>query len=235
MIDGVIFHTDHGPTYAADDSTKLCRTLGVRQSKGRLGSCFDNAASEAFFSTLEHEVLSGHHFTTKAHAREVITAWCYELRQHSTPTHLSRVAATHRIRKRSLPPDRMPHKGSLHVSRESPVLPGKPKSMNHHGRSNHHSVNQIHNYCQLLRWMNHLPLTGPRAPRGRAVDAPDRGLPDLGISAPIAQALLHTSLIAVALPKQVRNLRHQCYVWCGPNQFVPATERQEGDRDHWLS
>jgi len=33
---------------------------------GRVGSCFDNAASEAFFSTLEHEVLSRHHFATKA-------------------------------------------------------------------------------------------------------------------------------------------------------------------------
>jgi hypothetical protein len=27
---------------------------------------FDNAAAEAFFSTLENEVLSRHHFTTKA-------------------------------------------------------------------------------------------------------------------------------------------------------------------------
>ena len=52
-----------------------------------VGSCFDNAACEAFFSTLEHEVLSRHHFATKAQAREVITAWCYEFyntrRRHS--------------------------------------------------------------------------------------------------------------------------------------------------------
>jgi hypothetical protein len=27
--------------------------LGVRQSMGRVGSCFDNAAAEAFFSSLE--------------------------------------------------------------------------------------------------------------------------------------------------------------------------------------
>ena len=37
----------------------------------RVGSCFDNAASEAFFSTLEHEVLSRHQFT---HQAEDITA-----------------------------------------------------------------------------------------------------------------------------------------------------------------
>ena len=88
VIDGVIFHTDRGSTYTANDFTDLCRKLGVRQSMGRVGSCFDNAASEAFFSTLEHEVLSRHHFATKAQAREVITAWCYEFyntrRRHSS-------------------------------------------------------------------------------------------------------------------------------------------------------
>jgi transposase InsO family protein len=88
VIDGVIFHTDRGSTYTANDFTMLCGKLGVRQSMGRVGSCFDNAASEAFFSTLEHEVLSRHHFTTKAQARAVITTWCYEFyntkRRHSS-------------------------------------------------------------------------------------------------------------------------------------------------------
>ena len=54
----------------------------------RVGSCFDNAAAEAFFSTLEHEVLSRHHFTTKAQAREVVMAWCHDFyntrRRHSS-------------------------------------------------------------------------------------------------------------------------------------------------------
>jgi transposase InsO family protein len=42
---------------------------------GRVGSCFDNAAVESFFSTLEHEVLSRHHFTTRKEAREVVVTW----------------------------------------------------------------------------------------------------------------------------------------------------------------
>ena len=87
-IDGVIFHTDRGSTYTANDFTALCRRLGIRQSMGRVGSCFDNAASEAFFSTLEHEVLSRHHFATKAEARAVITPWCDDFyntrRRHSS-------------------------------------------------------------------------------------------------------------------------------------------------------
>jgi putative transposase len=88
VIDGVIFHSDRGSTYTANDFTTLCRKLGVRQSMGRVGSCFDNAASEAFFSTLEHEMLSRHHFATRAEARAVITAWCHDFyntqRRHSS-------------------------------------------------------------------------------------------------------------------------------------------------------
>jgi putative transposase len=87
-FDGVVFHTDRGSTYTANDFTALCRRLGIRQSMGRVGSCFDNAVSEAFFSTLEHEVLSRHHFATKAQARAVITAWCHDFyntrRRHSS-------------------------------------------------------------------------------------------------------------------------------------------------------
>ena len=85
----VIFHTDRGSTYTAGDFTRLCKDkLGVRQSMGRVGSCFDNAAAESFFSTLEHEVLSRHTFATKAQARTVVLAWCHEFyntrRRHSS-------------------------------------------------------------------------------------------------------------------------------------------------------
>jgi transposase InsO family protein len=68
MVEGVVFHTDRGSTYTAPRFTGLCERLGVRQSMGGVGSCFDNAAAEALFSTLEHEVLSRHHFTTRDQA-----------------------------------------------------------------------------------------------------------------------------------------------------------------------
>jgi putative transposase len=41
QITGVIFHTDRGSTYTAERFTALCRRLGIRQSMGRVGSCFD--------------------------------------------------------------------------------------------------------------------------------------------------------------------------------------------------
>ena len=53
-----------GSTYPATDFTKLCSGLTIRQSMGRVGS-----AAESFFSTLEWEVLSRHHFRTMDEAR----------------------------------------------------------------------------------------------------------------------------------------------------------------------
>ena len=102
-IDGVIFHTDRGSTYTATSFTLLCKDkLGIRQSMGRVGSCFDNAAAESFFSTLEHEVLSRHHFTTKTQAKAVVLDWCHNFyntrRRHSsaallTPAEFEKITA----------------------------------------------------------------------------------------------------------------------------------------------
>ena len=92
-IGGVIFHTDRGSTYTADKFTALCRRLEIRQSMGRVGSCFDNAAAEAFFSSLEWEVLSRHEFDNTTQARTVVIDWCYGFynhqRRHSAAAGLS--------------------------------------------------------------------------------------------------------------------------------------------------
>ncbi|MEZ5090173.1 MAG: integrase core domain-containing protein [Micropruina sp.] len=69
-------------TYTANGFTRLCRTLGVRQSMGRVGSCFDNAAAEAFFSSLEWEVLSRHEFASTRQAQAVVLDWCYGFYNH---------------------------------------------------------------------------------------------------------------------------------------------------------
>ena len=82
QIAGVIFHTDRGSTYTAERFTVLCRRLGIRQSMGRVGSCFDNAAAEAFFSSLEWEVLSRHEFATIGAARATVIDWCYGFYNH---------------------------------------------------------------------------------------------------------------------------------------------------------
>jgi transposase InsO family protein len=93
QIAGVIFHTDRGSTYTAEKFTALCRRLEIRQSMGRVGSCFDNAAAEAFFSSLEWEVLSRHQFATTAAARATVIDWAYGFynhqRRHSAAAGLS--------------------------------------------------------------------------------------------------------------------------------------------------
>jgi len=87
-VAGVIFHSDRGSTYTAFDFTTLCSRLGIQQSMGRTGSCFDNAAAESFFSTLEHEVRSCHHFRTREEAQQTIVKWAVDFyncqRRHSS-------------------------------------------------------------------------------------------------------------------------------------------------------
>jgi transposase InsO family protein len=42
---------------------------------GRVGSCFDNAVSEAFSSVLKVEYVHRHHFATRTEARLKIATW----------------------------------------------------------------------------------------------------------------------------------------------------------------
>jgi putative transposase len=64
-----------------------CKTLGVVQSMGRVGSALDNAAAESFNSTLEWELLSRQHFASKDQARGEVAAFIDRYnhrRRHST-------------------------------------------------------------------------------------------------------------------------------------------------------
>ncbi len=54
---------------------RACRRLGVTQSMGRVGSCFDNAVSEAFNSVLKVEYVHRRTFTTRTDARLKIATW----------------------------------------------------------------------------------------------------------------------------------------------------------------
>ncbi len=94
-VAGVIFHTDRGSTYTAGTFTELCHRLEIVQSMGRVGSCFDNAAAESWFSTLEWEVQSRHTFADPDHARSVIVPWITDFynrrRRHSSTRMMSPV------------------------------------------------------------------------------------------------------------------------------------------------
>jgi transposase InsO family protein len=74
-VRGVIFHADRGSEYQSRRFRRACRRLGVTQSMGRVGSCFDNAVSEAFNSVLKVEYVHRRTFTTRTEARLKIATW----------------------------------------------------------------------------------------------------------------------------------------------------------------
>jgi transposase InsO family protein len=86
QVAGVILHTDQGSEYTAGTFRQACTRLGITQSMGRPGSALDNAAIEAFHSTLEFELRSVEDFATRAAARTRVAAWIDEYntkRRHS--------------------------------------------------------------------------------------------------------------------------------------------------------
>jgi transposase InsO family protein len=74
-VDGVIFHGDRGSEYTSTAYQDLCARLCVVQSMGRGGSCFDNAAAEAFNSLLKVEYVHRRRFATRTEARIKIATW----------------------------------------------------------------------------------------------------------------------------------------------------------------
>jgi putative transposase len=74
-VAGVILHTDQGSEYTAHRFRAACQRIGIRQSMGRPSSALDNAVIESWHSTLEFELRSLEHFTTRAQARVRIAAW----------------------------------------------------------------------------------------------------------------------------------------------------------------
>ncbi|MGI5133909.1 MULTISPECIES: IS3 family transposase [unclassified Streptomyces] len=53
---GCIMHTDRGSEYTSSEFCRKIRKLNLRQSMGRTGICYDNAAAESFFGLLKAEI-----------------------------------------------------------------------------------------------------------------------------------------------------------------------------------
>jgi putative transposase len=87
-IDGVVFHSDRGSEYTAEAYESACARMGVFQSMGRVGSALDNAAAEAFNSTIKVEYIHRQRFRTRAEARLKIATWIVDFynarRRHSS-------------------------------------------------------------------------------------------------------------------------------------------------------
>ncbi|MFE0174895.1 IS3 family transposase [Streptomyces sp. NPDC059002] len=53
---GCIAHSDRGSEYTSSELRRETGKLNLRQSMGRTGSCYDNAAAESFFAVLKEEI-----------------------------------------------------------------------------------------------------------------------------------------------------------------------------------
>lgn len=73
--EGLVFHADRGTQFTSEQLWQVCQELGIAQSVGRTGVCFDNAMSESFWSTLETEFYDRKKWATRDEARKAVARW----------------------------------------------------------------------------------------------------------------------------------------------------------------
>ena len=73
--DGVLFHSDQGCQYTADEMTEKLKANGFIASMSRRGNCYDNAPMESFFHTLKTELVYHEVYETRDQARRSIFEW----------------------------------------------------------------------------------------------------------------------------------------------------------------
>jgi putative transposase len=92
-IAGVVHHSDRGAQYTSVTFSRRCEEAGVLPSMGSVGDAYDNALAEAFFATLEIELLMQHTFATRKAARlalfDFIEGFYNSHRRHSALGYLS--------------------------------------------------------------------------------------------------------------------------------------------------
>jgi putative transposase len=81
-----VFHSDRGSNYTSAEFAGVLERLGIRQSVGRTGSCFDNALAESFNAAVKVERVHRTVYPTRKKAREDIAQYI-ELRYNRTRLH----------------------------------------------------------------------------------------------------------------------------------------------------
>jgi transposase InsO family protein len=92
---GTVLHSDRGSQYTSWAFGHQLRAAGLLGSMGRVGSAYDNAMMESFFSTLQRELLDRKAWTTRKELAsaifEWIEAWYNPRRRHTSIGMLSPV------------------------------------------------------------------------------------------------------------------------------------------------
>ena len=69
---GLIFHSDRGVQYASREYRRALDAAGILPSMSRKATCYDNAAMEAFWSTLKLELVYRRQFADQAQVRQAV-------------------------------------------------------------------------------------------------------------------------------------------------------------------
>jgi putative transposase len=81
-----VFHSDRGSNYTSAEFAGVLERLGIRQSVGRTGSCFDNALAESFNAAVKVERVHRTIYPTRKKARDDIARYI-ELRYNRIRLH----------------------------------------------------------------------------------------------------------------------------------------------------
>ena len=86
LPEGAVFHSDRGSNYTSAKFADELEKLGISQSVGRTGICYDNALAESVNGTLKVELVHRTAYPDRQKAREDIARWI-ELRYNQTRLH----------------------------------------------------------------------------------------------------------------------------------------------------
>jgi putative transposase len=75
LAEDAIFHSDQGSNYTSAEFAAKLASLGITQSVGRTGICYDNAMAESFFAVLKNELVHRTVYPTREHARKDIARY----------------------------------------------------------------------------------------------------------------------------------------------------------------
>ena len=75
LPEDAIFHSDRGSNYTSAEFAAVLQELGIRQSAGRTGICYDNALAESFNASLKVERVHCTAYPTRKRAMEDIARY----------------------------------------------------------------------------------------------------------------------------------------------------------------
>jgi transposase InsO family protein len=70
-----VFHSDRGSNYTSDDFGQTLADLGIRQSVGRTGICYDNSLSESTNGAIKVELVNREEYPTRAYATKRVAQY----------------------------------------------------------------------------------------------------------------------------------------------------------------